>query len=323
VVGKPHTRTRASRISAPRASWEGRLAIQPKEKLAMTLHRSTSTTTRTALIGVVAAFAAMALTAARAEAGSVDGLDYVTAKAALKSEQQRTLPKRCPKGTRVVGGGVTGTQVHGAMQVTETAPRDSRDPNSTPEDGWVGAIDNLSVVKATIKVEAICGSGDYRYVSFSNQVPAQDSASTFATCPVGRKMISGGIAGAGGPGQFTIEGFAPSGVLDSWWTVASNHTLASQPITVYGVCAYGRVTQPAKQVTLGASKRSQVKVTCPAGSHATGGGLDPFPTPITLNGSASFDGRDRDRVPDDGWRMVADNYDSVSHPATAFAICMR
>jgi hypothetical protein len=294
-------------------------------------NRTPFSTRRSAVIGALAA--AMAMTALAAPAGAA-GPAYLTAKATNKPGHETTLARRCPSGTQTIGGGVSDGAAFQALNVNETAPFDSGDHNYKRDDGWVGSARNLSgTQKSTLKVEAICGSGEVSYAANLQQVGASSVGSLNAICTGKQHVLSGGVGSPTGPGQFWIAGSAPADFQtdanqtpdDGWTAVVSNHTLATQPVIVYAICAHGDVSYPDKQVTLGSVKRSHVKVDCPAGLHVTGGGVDPTGNlaTIALNGFASFDGGDAGDAPDDGWTTVADNYDAASRSATAHAICSR
>jgi hypothetical protein len=283
-----------------------------------------------AMIGALAA--ATAMTALAAPAGAA-GPAYLTAKATNKPGHETTLASRCPSGTQTVGGGITDGAAFQALNVNETAPFDSGDHNNKREDGWVGTARNLSgTQKTTIRVEAICDSGSYDYRSNLSQVGPSSVAALADPCPHGERVLSGGIASPTGPGQFWVGSSAPYDSIydadqapdDGWRVVVSNHTLNTQPMIVYAICAQGKISYRAEQVTLGSIKRSHPKVDCPAGSHVISGGLDPAGNlaTIALNGFASFDDGDAGRTPDDGWRVTADNYDAAGRSATAHAICL-
>ena len=116
--------------------------------------------------GLAAAVAALALGAAvtmipMATAGGGGGaLHYVKEERGVRAESQATEFADCPSGTKVIGGGAEGTAnfAGGAGQMLNTsAPFDDGDGNGTPDDGWVGTIDNFTNAGGKrLTVYAIC-----------------------------------------------------------------------------------------------------------------------------------------------------------------------
>lgn len=64
------------------------------------------------------------------------------------------------------------------------------------------------------------------------------------------------------------------------------------------------------------------KATCPSGTHVLGGGQYVFSglNDATLDTSTPFDGDDRGRAPDDGWKSTVRSF-SASNTLTVFAVC--
>lgn len=69
------------------------------------------------------------------------------------------------------------------------------------------------------------------------------------------------------------------------------------------------------------ASRSALKVSCPAGTHVTGGGEENENgyAGLFLLGSEPFDGPDSNRTPDDGWKVTYDNVGGNS--VTVHAVC--
>lgn len=129
--------------------------------------------------GVLAVVAALAIGAAgTAIAGGGQSKDLTTAglppggifrdsgkyhygikvKATPPGDSQTSVRLKCPRGTRVIGGGgggVSGTP--GEQAVNYNGPFDTRDRGRVPEDGWIMFVDTLAVnTTEVIAVEVIC-----------------------------------------------------------------------------------------------------------------------------------------------------------------------
>lgn len=111
------------------------------------------------------------------------------------------------------------------------------------------------------------------------------------------------IAGGGKSKDLTTAGIPPRGVfLDS----GKYH---------YGVKI--RASGPGEN-------QQGVRLKCPRGTRAIGGGGggdSADPTEQFLNYSAPFDSRDRGRVPDDGWIVFVNNFDTEGEVVAVEAIC--
>jgi hypothetical protein len=90
---------------------------------------------------------------------------------------------------------------------------------------------------------------------------------------------------------------------------------------VFAMCTAKRVKeeQARRSIPPGASRAR--RTTCPKGTRVTGGG--PVPTfGVRIVSSHPFDGRDRDRVPDDGWAARARNLMSFRGAVFVDANCL-
>ena len=65
-------------------------------------------------------------------------------------------------------------------------------------------------------------------------------------------------------------------------------------------------------------------VTCPSGSHVTGGGvlMRGGPIPSLLDSSYPIDGNDKDKIPDDGWTALGKNESLNAQKLRVYAICL-
>jgi hypothetical protein len=69
------------------------------------------------------------------------------------------------------------------------------------------------------------------------------------------------------------------------------------------------------------AKRRTVKVACPDGFRAIGGGIE-APDPL-VSATVPYDGGDGDDKPDDGWKATAVNLDAIKRDLTAHVSCRK
>ena len=76
--------------------------------------------------------------------GGGSTLHYRAERATVRANSQATNVADCPRGTKVVGGGVdssAGFRSGGGMMINTSAPFDDNDSNDRPDDAWIGAVD--------------------------------------------------------------------------------------------------------------------------------------------------------------------------------------
>jgi hypothetical protein len=70
---------------------------------------------------------------------------------------QQGVRLKCPRGTRVIGGGGGGDSTDPTEQfLNYSGPFDSRDRGRVPEDGWIVFVNNDNTEGEVVIVEAIC-----------------------------------------------------------------------------------------------------------------------------------------------------------------------
>jgi hypothetical protein len=132
--------------------------------------------------GLLAIVAALAVGAAgTAIAGGGKGKDLTTAglppggvfrdsgkyhyglkvRATPTGDSQRGIRLKCPRGTRVIGGGGGGDSVDPTEQfVNYQGPFDNRDRGRVRDDGWIVFVNSIGSDGEFIAVEAICRDKD-------------------------------------------------------------------------------------------------------------------------------------------------------------------
>src|SRR5688500_9053949 len=101
---------------------------------------------------------------AGALAGSAGEFDYVVKRAANGAGQQDGITRKCPQGTKVVGGGVFGAGGYNEQQINSMRPYDEGDANDAPDNGWQATVDNQTGGPVDVKVHAICTRGNFTYL---------------------------------------------------------------------------------------------------------------------------------------------------------------
>lgn len=267
--------------------------------------------------------------------GKVAGLKYVKESLAVGSSGTMSPPHEMAAvscGTHSspwhpTAGGVRMTGGAASNTIQALRPMDLDDAfeapaNSTPDDWWDGTV--TSVVGRTLTGYAICGRSSFGYVRLS--VPAGSSTERSATvsCPAGKHLVGGGGFIATTDSRITSS-FPVDG--DTWKVALFDSVGGAGGMEAYAVCRKaGQVARVSHRVRgIDASSGDSATVLCAAGRHVIGGG-GKMSGPISqgsLAASLPVDGRDRDHVPDDGWRVVGYNHGGAAKSVTAYALCVK
>jgi hypothetical protein len=167
----------------------------------------------------------------------------------------------------------------------------------------------------------------YRSATF---VDADSAEYTVTFCP-GRRVTSGGgafVSGATSEAPLIVA--VPDKPTDattprrgSWTSGINNLGAGAKTLVGYAICARPRgIVRNTKVLEAPVTLTSMtVKAPCPAGSSVLGGGFDTNYNDSRPIESAPYDGGDRGRVPDDGWRGRAVVGDTRDFQVTA--ICLK
>jgi hypothetical protein len=255
-------------------------------------------------------------------AGSALGLDSVSVKSVDRNvpsgEPGRTSATvKCPAGKHVTSGGVevvgAGSQLE--LEVGSTLPK----KHNT---AWAGGGNNSSGASADMTVTALCAKGNFDYVTVKAKVHDGKAVRKVAKCPLGDRIIGGGV---GAPGDHGVEVFLSeprdgpdkgTKFDDAWGGGENSSQSKTTTMTVTAVCqklpkrAVKRVIG-GKQV-LPDNTSDSAQVLCPTGMHVVGGGAHtaPHSPDSEVHSSFPIDGPDADSKPDDGWQADANNDDS-------------
>jgi hypothetical protein len=261
----------------------------------------------------------------------------------------------CPAGTTGLGGGIDLDNVL-TMKVTASGPTfgngtrlaSQPDGSGPAPSGWRGSAISTDSSTHPIKVAAICGAGTSRTsLVSSGTANANTFASIRLTCPAGTVAVGGGVDAmlatmvvtASAP-TFAANNnrliFQPDGnaaAPNGWQASVLNPTATAQAFKAAVVCM--PLPSAAAVVSSGSATAKggfqAVRVTCPAGRVATGGGID-LQNVLTMAVSSSGPtfAANNDRLisqpngtapPPVGWQASTVNNDPAVQPFKVAAIC--
>ena len=250
------------------------------------------------------------------------GLVYrVSAEQPLPARARTTKRVSCPRGTKVVSGGVV---ADGGifMAVATSAPFDGDDADRKPDDGWIGAARNRSDTAYMMQTYAICArTGDFIYVkSQSFDVPSgTERTDRGVECPTQEMQVVGGGAKLSGSGDLIeLASSSPSDGDDTpdidrddgWFVGANNESGRTQHMRVFAICSqFPIATYHTIANTLNDGTTFNSGVECPAGSIVIGGGLimSGESPDVELVYTFPADDKDVGDVPDEVWVMAGRN----------------
>jgi hypothetical protein len=162
-------------------------------------------------------------------------------------------------------------------------------------------------------------SGGVSYVSNFSGVTPPGSALVDVSCPADKQPTGGGF------GYSSFGMTAWSFPLGSAWRVQTHvQSGGMEDITALVMCKGGKLRVRRRDLSAKAGKAKAAKAACPGRTHVVGGGG--FIQAVGsghLNSSHPYDGPDRDRVPDDGWRVRAYNGAASSREMRVVAVCQK
>jgi hypothetical protein len=142
-------------------------------------------------------------------------------------------------------------------------------------------------------------------VDTTPSAPAPYPAQAVAACPETMHPLGGGIYPSGDAGQAWVEGLDGWGVPLGWWGYFMNASGPEKTADVFAMCTAKRVRQERAHTSVPEGQARTRRARCPNGTRVTGGGANGLQPSGRIVSSHPFDGRDKDRVPDDGWAARA------------------
>jgi hypothetical protein len=197
------------------------------------------------------------------------------------------------------------------------------------------------VLAVPIASLAVAGSsnlgtvGGFTYVSdFAATDGPLQQVSGSVKCPGGTRVVGGGGSLPWNGFQAHLNGLYPKDgpdagpepddafALRAWRGSTGGGPQASD---VYAICRSGNVAYRRASEEVAAGHTGLVQAACPAGKHASGGGvrLSGKAKQAFINSSYPFDGSDANPSSDDGWRARVYNLSGASKRVTAYAFCVH
>ncbi len=192
----------------------------------------------------------------------------------------------------------------------------------------------LLAILVAIDTAAGAGSDAFEYPSrtqaafdeFHGNGTGRTSGSV--SCPHSHPHVTGGgieISGDNSHLGLSVGSIRPAGRAGAWDADANNGSGSPAQMTTTAICAEaGRFEYPFRDKTIAPGGQDQLRVSCPANTKVTGGGVETTSenSPhVEVASTEPFDGQDRNSTPDDGWLGTANNDTAQSEEMGVFAVC--
>ena len=260
--------------------------------------------------------------------GTVGGIAYVSDTVTSTNPNYVESDATCPKlgqGWRIAGGGVKLGYKDGALSASR--PLDIYlsfgDDDEFLDDFWEAS--GHAPVGKKLSSFAICmKQPKLKYVRVDQPDDLSLSRTHVDSCP-GKTRPTGGGGFIATTNSY-LSSIFPSG-KDKWGVGLLDANGGTGGMTSDFVClkAKPKPKKISKRITIPTMKTKAAKASCPADMHVTGGGAK-FAGAAgegKLLSSYPVDGKDADKIPDDGWKVQGNNVSAVSQDLTAYAICMK
>jgi hypothetical protein len=172
-------------------------------------------------------------------AGNAGPVSYPSAKKVAAGRARTTARVECAGGRHVLSGGGLAFGPFRSQRLVSSAPFDSDDPGSKPDDGWRVTVDNLKRKRRKIEVHAVCADVDqvsYRSDDFAAKKRSRKHVEV--DCPAGEFAISGGVTHTARYRKATLvasRGPFPS-PFTSWIAEIDNLSKKRAPAKAFSIC---------------------------------------------------------------------------------------
>jgi hypothetical protein len=221
-------------------------------------------------VGAVA-FVAAAATAAPASASVVHsgGIAYVTKAVTVAKHATVTKVVACPSGTHVVGGGARTSAGYKTLDLRQTFPADLGDKDRKPDDGWGDVLFNQSTKRIKVRAVAVCGDEHVDYVIDKVSLTDSDEQEHDVACPAGEHVFAGGVRGPASRVRFDATFPSTRTEWGSYYESIGGAAKAKG----YAVCLPAASVERFDSIQMAPDARDGMKIACPGGTRAYGGGL--------------------------------------------------
>ncbi|MFN8111889.1 MAG: hypothetical protein U0R51_01685 [Solirubrobacterales bacterium] len=260
--------------------------------------------------------------------GKRGGITYVSDTEHVADPDYTQALTACPNAggkSRITGGGIRVAGIPANVSIKASRPLDLAtlfgDDDLIVDDYWEAST--VAPVDTPVTSYAICAKlKGLRYQTV--QFPDQSSGERLDTgsCAGGRRVTGGG--GFIATLHSRVTSMFPVG-SDRWSVAALDANGGVGTTTLDFVCLKSRhLKTVAAKRKLPSNSADFKSVQCPGKSHVTGGGalLNGGPIPSLLTSSYPYDGKDGDKIPDDGWTALGTNEGTGPQKLKVFAICL-
>jgi hypothetical protein len=256
------------------------------------------------------------------------GISYKDASVDIAPGGQYQLSIGCEK-KHVLGGG-TFISVGGAVTNASYPGDTGDDPDTKPDDYWVGWMTNTTGIQATMTVYAICSKAKSRYAPYETDFPGGEF-STAQSCPEGSKATAAGVQTFGGVTNTYARTWAPYEFVSGLKTQVSGvfKGTGSTDIALTAVCSDDmKLSYERSRLKIPGLNGEQKFLKCPRGTQVVGGGGTQrtigtgweLATTISI---PSDTGQDADHKPDNAWRVSINNPSGEQRTVPVVAVCAR
>lgn len=184
----------------------------------------------------------------------------------------------------------------------------------------------LSLVGSPVANAATVGGGLAYPAAHTQVLPATGNGVTSdaVACPSAfPHPVGGGIRIDGSDPGLDLEVHASTPTASGWSVAGNNSSGSNAHMTTFAICATGTYLTPSSSSTIKPGHWSSLKVSCPAGMQAIGGGVSIIGGDHADEVSASepTDGADADHAIGDAWYGAAGNGSTTKVKLKVTAIC--
>ena len=170
------------------------------------------------------------------------------------------------------------------------------------------------------------------YVSDQTTITPGQPAAPEASCPAGTKLLGGAGVSASGQNNGILAGLRPEDSFDDTdsrpddgiTAFGFNNTNVSTSTIVWAFCGLGSMRYPSKARRLDIQETRTMKVHCPDETRVLSGGFttEGSNSDLYLNATQPYDDGDRNKKPEDGWKVRTTNVAGFDNKrVTAWAFC--
>ena len=291
-----------------------------------------------AVAGVAAVLPAT--TAADFDQGTANGITYINDQTPtpVGPGQPAAVSAECPPATHLIGAAADALDTVSAGILSSLRADDSQaDSNAVPDDGATVFTHNTTGAGSGSSVWAFCAGGKVHYPTRTTTLELGDTRAIKATCPVGTKVLSGGVYLDGLNSDVHLNAMRPfddgddnAKPDDGWQVRASDLAGADKLYKAWAFCrADVKPVYRTEASTVNAGDVDFASLSCPNQARSVagiGGELRGDPDGRRISGIEPDDDTSQgepDTFPDDRGFIEVDNPTASEASFTINLICAR